>query len=313
MTMTKKKSQNNKKDVICYNCKKPGHFKRGCHALKKKRDGGNDNKNKDNNFVAMISEAFSLEKKISSWVDSRAFLYDDFAYELWKKICERYSQSNVPLINQIERELINDVQDNLSMTGYFNKMKKFWDELHNLNGMHVFTYGQMNTCTCGNLDKLFEMKSRSKLMHSLMKLNDEFEFVRSQILSMDPLPNEPTAFYAKNTQYKKKENKRGNRNDKRFCTNCQQDGHTSDQCFKRLVILTGIRERRIIRRASNVFGEFDKGMHQDTPFYMKFDNGINVGQYGELDHRMVPAVFQELMKMFKGKNVAHEVFTSYHA
>ncbi|GJW62351.1 zinc finger, CCHC-type containing protein [Tanacetum coccineum] len=68
----KKKSKKNKKDVICYNCKKPGHFKRECRALKKKQDGGNDNKNKDNNFVAMISEAFSLEEEKSWWVDSRA-------------------------------------------------------------------------------------------------------------------------------------------------------------------------------------------------------------------------------------------------
>nr|GFB01436.1 hypothetical protein [Tanacetum cinerariifolium] len=62
----KRKSQKNKKDVICYNFKKPGHFKRECRALKKKQDGGKDNKNKDNNFVAMISEAFSLKEE-KSW------------------------------------------------------------------------------------------------------------------------------------------------------------------------------------------------------------------------------------------------------
>ncbi|GJV05442.1 zinc finger, CCHC-type containing protein [Tanacetum coccineum] len=51
---------------------KVGHFKRECRALKKKQDGGNDNKNKDNNFVSMIFETFSLEKERSWWVDSRA-------------------------------------------------------------------------------------------------------------------------------------------------------------------------------------------------------------------------------------------------
>ncbi|GKD46143.1 zinc finger, CCHC-type containing protein, partial [Tanacetum coccineum] len=78
----KKKSKKNKRDVICYNCKKPGYFKRECRALKKKRDGGNDNKNKDNNFVAMISEAFSLEEEKSWWV--KYFL----SLELIKLICE---------------------------------------------------------------------------------------------------------------------------------------------------------------------------------------------------------------------------------
>nr|GEX98884.1 putative zinc finger, CCHC-type [Tanacetum cinerariifolium] len=41
-------------------------------ALKKEHDGGNDNKNKDSNFVAMVSEAFSLEEEKSWWVDSGA-------------------------------------------------------------------------------------------------------------------------------------------------------------------------------------------------------------------------------------------------
>nr|GEU28811.1 photosystem I assembly factor PSA3, chloroplastic [Tanacetum cinerariifolium] len=62
----KRKSKKNKKDVICYNCKKPGHFKWECRALKKKQDGGNDNKNNDNNFVAMISEEFLLKEE-KSW------------------------------------------------------------------------------------------------------------------------------------------------------------------------------------------------------------------------------------------------------
>ncbi|GKC90081.1 hypothetical protein Tco_1150730 [Tanacetum coccineum] len=51
---------------------KPRHFKQECRALKKKQDRGNDNKNKDNNFVSMISEAFSLEEEKSWWVDSGA-------------------------------------------------------------------------------------------------------------------------------------------------------------------------------------------------------------------------------------------------
>ncbi|GKD62490.1 zinc finger, CCHC-type containing protein [Tanacetum coccineum] len=68
----KKKSKKNKNDVNCYKCKKLGHFKRECGALKKKQDGGNDNMNKDNNFVAMISDAFSIEEEKSWWVDSRA-------------------------------------------------------------------------------------------------------------------------------------------------------------------------------------------------------------------------------------------------
>ncbi|GKE68680.1 hypothetical protein Tco_1526752 [Tanacetum coccineum] len=93
-----------------------------------------------------------------------------------------------------------------------------------------------------------------------MKLNNEYESVRSQILAMDPLPTvnkayyivqqiekqkqvtnhtfEPTAFFAnmnnKGQSGGRKETK-GNRTDgKRFCTGCNQEGHTVDQCFKKI-------------------------------------------------------------------------------
>ncbi|GKF83687.1 sulfotransferase 16, partial [Tanacetum coccineum] len=61
------------------------------------------------------------------------------------------------------------------------------DELQNLNGFPTCTCGKMRECSCGILDKFLEMDSRSKLMQFLMKLNDEYEAVRSQ--RMDPLPN----------------------------------------------------------------------------------------------------------------------------
>ncbi|GJT08380.1 hypothetical protein Tco_0842842 [Tanacetum coccineum] len=44
---------------------KKGHFKQECRALKKKQDGGNDNKNKDNNFVANAIRSVPLEEEKS--------------------------------------------------------------------------------------------------------------------------------------------------------------------------------------------------------------------------------------------------------
>nr|GEW67738.1 hypothetical protein [Tanacetum cinerariifolium] len=64
-TIRTKRSPKRIKGCHLLQLQKAGHFKRECRALKKKQDGGNDNKNKDNNFVAMISEAFSLEEEKS--------------------------------------------------------------------------------------------------------------------------------------------------------------------------------------------------------------------------------------------------------
>ena len=113
----------------------------------------------------------------------------------------------------------------------------------------------------------------------------------------------------------RKDNRGSNKNDKRFCTNCQQDGHTNDQCFEKIGYPDWYKRRRNtkkkVRVAANVSSEFDKGMHHDTPFDMELENGID--QKVELDQMMVAAVCQEVMMMFKGKNVAQEVSTSYHA
>ncbi|GKA43533.1 zinc finger, CCHC-type containing protein [Tanacetum coccineum] len=107
----KKKSKKNKKDVICYNCKKPGHFKRECRALKKKQDGGNDNKNKDNNFVAMISEAFSLEEEKSWWVDSGATQHG--------KIYLVFTSGNTLTLNDVL--YVPDIRKNLVSGSLLNK------------------------------------------------------------------------------------------------------------------------------------------------------------------------------------------------
>ncbi|KAJ9536784.1 hypothetical protein OSB04_un000008 [Centaurea solstitialis] len=70
------KKKKSKKHVICFNCNKPGHYKRDCRLLKRKKGNGGDNtkdgNSKNNNFVAMISEAFSLEENKCWWVDSGA-------------------------------------------------------------------------------------------------------------------------------------------------------------------------------------------------------------------------------------------------
>jgi hypothetical protein len=116
-----------------------------------------------------------LNSMIAELTDS--FLYAQSAFDLWKELEERYGQSNGPLIYHIERELSKVSQGNLSVAAYFNKLKRFWDELHSLNGVPVCSCGKMRECSCGITDKFLEIDSRSKLMQFLMKLNDEFVFL----------------------------------------------------------------------------------------------------------------------------------------
>lgn len=246
---------------------------------------------------------------------SDAFLYAQSAAELWKELVERYGQSNGPLIYQVERELNKVTQGNLSVAAYYNKMKKYWDELHSLNGIPICSCGKLKECTCGVTEKFLEIDSRSKLMQFLMKLNDDFESVRNQILSMDPLPNinkayyivqqvekqkqvtthvnEPTAFFAnyKNNQGFKKDNK----GEKKVCTYCKFESHTYEQCFERLGYpdwYKGKKNKKGMKMAAQVYTDFDHSMGRDTPFDMEYENNIMEEKKTELDQKLVAAVCQ---------------------
>ncbi|GJY94277.1 pyridoxal 5'-phosphate synthase-like subunit PDX1.2 [Tanacetum coccineum] len=188
---------------------------------------------------------------------SDAFLDAQSACELWKEIAERYGQSNGSLIYQLERELSKVSQGNLTIASFFNKLKICWNELKK-NGLLTCDCGKIKECTCDVLENFLLRDSNSKLIQFLMKLNDDYESVRSQILAMDPLPIvnkayyvvqqiekhkqvtshsfEPTAFFANLNNKATNSGRKGNRgfrndgknNGKRFCTGCDQEGHTVD-------------------------------------------------------------------------------------
>ena len=270
---------------------------------------------------------------------SEAFLYAQSACELWKEIAERYGQSNGPLVYHLERELSKISQGNLTIASYFNKLKKCWDELQNINGLPTCDCGKMRECTCDVLEKFLLRDNNSKLIQFLMKLNDEYESVRSQILAMDPLTTvnkeyyivqqiekqkqvtnhtfEPTAFFANMNNKGNnggRKDVRGNRNDgKRFCTGCNQEGHTIDQCFEKIGYpdwYKGKKAQKQNRMVAHVNSGFEEQFNGDTPFDMGSENEIGVSQNGGFDQKLVAAVCQEMMRMFKGKGVMGETSTA---
>ena len=53
---------------------------------------------------------------------------------------------------------------------------------------------------------------------------------------------------------------------------------------------------------AQVSSELDQFLHRDTPFQMGYENEV-VGERMDLDQKLVNAVCQEMMKMFKGKGI----------
>ncbi|KAL0319979.1 UNVERIFIED_CONTAM: hypothetical protein Sradi_5259400 [Sesamum radiatum] len=72
-------------------------------------------------------------------------------------------------------------KENLTVTTYFNKFKKLWDELTCLISNP--------SCSCRAAKGVVDLRIVDNLMQFLVGLNDSFDHERNQNLMMEPLPN----------------------------------------------------------------------------------------------------------------------------
>nr|GEX55435.1 copia protein [Tanacetum cinerariifolium] len=143
------------------------------------------------------------------------------------------------------------------------------------------------------------------------------DFLRSQILAMDPLLTinkayyivqqiekqkqvtnnvfEPTAFFAnmnnKNNSNERRENNKGNMNEIKLW---YPDWYKGKEAKKNN------------RLAAHVNSGFDEHFSGETPFDMGYENEVSLGQNGHVDQKLVAAVYQEMMKMFIGKAISED-------
>nr|XP_043633116.1 uncharacterized protein LOC122604294 [Erigeron canadensis] len=246
---------------------------------------------------------------------SDAFMYTESAKDFWKVLNERYGQSNGPLIFQLERELSKVSQGNLSVASYFNKLKRCWDKLSNLNGIPSCTCGKMAECTCDLIKKFLAMDSRSKLMQFLMKLNDDYESVRSQILSTYPLPSVNKAYYI--VQQVEKQRQVLSLSITILKDILEEKRISSLENLSRKGIINMfaliVNRKKAIKKGSRIAAQVvSEEMIEESPFgVMNDQEQIGMNKQG-LDQQLVVAVCQEVMKMFNGKNPMVENGSSHH-
>ncbi|KAK4381633.1 hypothetical protein Sango_2948400 [Sesamum angolense] len=130
---------------------------------------------------------------VTSWVLNsiskdivESFLYTSTTKELWEELEARFGESNGPQIYQIRREIASVGQGSLSISAYFSKIKKLWDELACL--------APTTTCSCGASKEMAESRMQDQLMQFFMGLDDSYNIVRNQILMMEPLPSVTKAY-----------------------------------------------------------------------------------------------------------------------
>ncbi|KAK9755409.1 hypothetical protein RND81_01G022900 [Saponaria officinalis] len=144
--------------------------------------------------------------------------------------------------------------------------ERYWDDIKDLEEIPDWSCGVMAGCTCNILKKIVEAASKEKVLTFLMGLSDDYENLRTNILSMEPMPGinkvysmvqqiesqklitnvlnsgqESSALVANrqgDTSYSWNNWKKDNREfkrprmDDRFCHHCNKKWHTKDMCFK---------------------------------------------------------------------------------
>ncbi|KAL2230511.1 UNVERIFIED_CONTAM: Retrovirus-related Pol polyprotein from transposon RE2 [Sesamum indicum] len=206
-----------------------------------------------------IEQWIRTDYMVTSWILNsiskdivESFLYTNTSRELWLELESRFGQTNGPMIYQLKRDLSSTLQGSMSVSTYFSKLKRLWDELACIT--------PIAQCTCGAAKESADIKVADQLIQFLMGLNENYDHVRNQILMMDPLPNvsraysmvlrvekqrEVTLGQSHNSQqmampvFKRNENqrflgKKRNLVDKRtqVCKECGKTGHLKEVCFE---------------------------------------------------------------------------------
>ncbi|XP_074288054.1 uncharacterized protein LOC141613213 [Silene latifolia] len=178
--------------------------------------------------------------------------YVKSAKELWVELQERYGQANAVEIYQLKKDLDAVSQSNLSLVEYYSKLKNYWETLDSLDPIPQCSCGKIVLCSCTLMKRLVARENNSKLIQFLMGLNNGFDNIRTQILSMDPLPtinkalgllqkiekqkqvvesvevlNETSAY----ASFKGVDANNNVKKEKKYCSHCKMNNHNLDDCF----------------------------------------------------------------------------------
>ncbi|CAO2838360.1 unnamed protein product [Amaranthus hypochondriacus] len=125
-------------------------------------------------------------------VVAKSVMYNKYAFDIWTDIEELFRVSTSAQIYSLHEELSNVSQEaNMSITEYFTKVKSLWDELDNLNPLPSCT---CNRCSFGLTKKLLKPQQDQCLMSFLMKVDDQYSSIKTNILMLPELLHVTTAY-----------------------------------------------------------------------------------------------------------------------
>ena len=98
-------------------------------------------------------------------------MYYEIARETWIELKNLLSHGNGPKIYNLQREISHICHNQMSVTKYFTKFKRLWDQLLN--------FEPFLKCSCGAMKVLSASHDKAYVIRLLMGLNENFETLRS--------------------------------------------------------------------------------------------------------------------------------------
>ena len=105
---------------------------------------------------------------------AQSVIFLECAVDIWDDLRERFSQSDLLRIAELQDEIYGMSQNNRIVSEFYTTLKTMWEELDNYRPFPVCTWDAK------------KYHQQDFIIHFLKGLDDRFSVVRSQILLMDP-------------------------------------------------------------------------------------------------------------------------------
>lgn len=118
----------------------------------------------------------AMEKQITCSVK-----YAITACDIWLDLAERFGKENAPRAYELRRKVTIIHQDDMTVSAYYTKLRGIWDEMQSISP------SPSCTCSCDVTKEFAKMREKERLYDFLMGLNEEYNAVKTQILSSNHL------------------------------------------------------------------------------------------------------------------------------
>ncbi|CAL1354234.1 unnamed protein product [Linum trigynum] len=180
------------------------------------------------------------------------------ACDIWVDLKQRFGTSFATSAYELRGKISSFRQDKLSVSAFYTTLRTYWNELQ---------AGSINPgCSCGSCacDAAQQVRSKEDAEHMfdfLLGLDDAFSVVRTQILSMKPVPTLAEAYQLVEAEEQQRQITRARRppveaaafqfnkerdadDESPRCSHCNKLGHTKETCFKLIGYLGDQRKGR---------------------------------------------------------------------